>query len=199
MTGFSTLRGLVSKVDTPAERCELCNSVLPERHRHLMDPVPRRLICTCDACALLFLRRGETKYKCVPRNARSLGDFHLSDLKWDSLLIPIGLAFFFESSTERRVMGFYPSPAGSTECMLSLDAWSDIVSENPVLRTMESDVEALLVNRLHMPAEYYVTPIDKCYELVGLIRKNWHGLSGGEETWDKIRHFFVELRESTRA
>jgi len=115
------------------------------------------------------------------------------------LLIPIGLAFFLKSSTEGRVIALYPSPAGPMESMLSLDAWEDIVADNPVLDTMETDVEALLVNRLNHGGEYYLAPVDRCYELVGLIRSNWRGLSGGTEVWEKIRRFFEELKEGARA
>jgi len=135
----------------------------------------------------------------VPRRVRFLPDFQMTDAQWDSLLIPIGLAFFVENSVENRVLALYPSPAGSTESMLSLESWWDIVQENPVLTEMESDVEALLVNRLDHGAEYYIAPIDKCYQLVGLIRSNWHGLSGGTEVWEKIHDFFTELKAGANA
>jgi hypothetical protein len=39
-----------------------------------------------------------------------------------------------------------------------------------------------------------VVPIDACYKLVGLIRLNWRGLSGGADVWQKIGEFFGELR-----
>lgn len=84
------------------------------------------------------------------------------------------------------------------ESLLTLDAWTAIVEDNPVLRELRSDVEALLVNRIgHGSAkrpEYYVAPIDECYKLVGLIRTNWKGLSGGSEVWTEIGRFFDELR-----
>ena len=65
---------------------------------------------------------------------------------------------------------------------------------NPALQTMESDVEALLVNRVGAEAEYFKVPIDECYRLVGLIRKNWKGLSGGTEVWTQIQNFFSTLK-----
>lgn len=198
MSSFATLRGLARRPQT-GEHCDMCGAGVMRLHQHLIDPASRKLICACDACAVLFYHSGETKYKRVPRRARSLPEFRMSDGQWDSLLIPIGLAFFVESSAENRVLALYPSPAGSTESMLSLEAWWDIVQENPVLGTMESDVEALLVNRLDRVGEYYVAPIDKCYELVGLIRSNWRGLSGGTEVWQKIREFFSELKEGASA
>lgn len=118
----------------------------------------------------------------------------MADATWDELLIPVGMAFFFYSSADGRVMAFYPSPAGPTESLLTLEAWEEVVRDNPVLKEMEPDVEALLVNRLKGAQEYYLTPIDKCYELVGLIRSNWRGLSGGSEVWKEIQDFFDRLK-----
>jgi hypothetical protein len=168
-------------------------------HQHLIDPAARKLMCTCDACAVLFVQSGETKYKRVPRQIRRLPGFAITEAQWESLLIPIGLAFFVRSSVEGRVLALYPGAAGSTESLLPLETWSDIVRDNPVLEQMESDVEALLVNRLSRSPEYYLTPVDRCYELVGLIRSNWHGLSGGHEVWPKIAEFFATLQGTSHA
>jgi hypothetical protein len=123
----------------------------------------------------------------------------LTDAQWESLLIPINMAFFFHSSVEGRVIPLYPSPAGAVESLLPLDAWNEIVYENPVLGRLQPDIEALLVNRVGharamTEAEYYIAPIDQCYKLVGLIRANWKGLSGGPEVWIEIARFFSELR-----
>ncbi len=198
MSSFATLQRLARKTE-PGERCGLCGLGLGPQHQHLIDPATRRLVCSCGACSLLFYETGATKYKRVPRSARLLRDFHISDGQWENLMIPIGLAFFVESSSEKRVLALYPSPAGPMESLLSLDAWTDIVQENPVLGKMQSDVEALLVNRLEDEAEYYLAPIDKCYELVGLIRGNWRGFSGGTEVWVKIRQFLKELKDGSYA
>jgi hypothetical protein len=35
--------------------------------------------------------------------------------------------------------------------------------------------------------------MDKCFQLVGIIRRNWRGFSGGEEVWKEIDNFFCEL------
>ena len=64
---------------------------------------------------------------------------------------------------------------------------------------LRPDIEALLVNRVGhgrelSHAEYYIAPIDECYRLVGLIRANWKGLSGGNEVWTEIGRFFSDLR-----
>jgi hypothetical protein len=192
-TPYSVLKRFVRR-RVPDEQCDLCSQAIPPDHRHLLDPATRQLLCACDACALLFSAQADTKYRRVPDRSRFLGDFRMADATWDDLLIPVGMAFFFYSSAEGRVMAFYPSPAGPTESLLTLEAWEEVVRDNPVLKEMEPDVEALLVNRLKGAQEYYLTPIDKCYELVGLIRSNWRGLSGGSEVWKEIQDFFDRLK-----
>jgi hypothetical protein len=59
---------------------------------------------------------------------------------------------------------------------------------------LEPDVEALLVNRIGDARECYRVGVDECYRLAGLIRTNWHGLSGGSEVWAAIARFFEALR-----
>jgi hypothetical protein len=179
----------------PAERCELCSTELGPAHQHLVEPSTRRVLCACDACALLFSLRADTKYRRVPRRTRCLDDFRLSDAQWDGLLIPIGLAFFFRNSVGGKIMALYPSPGGPIESLLDLSCWEEIVHENPLLEQMEPDVEALLVNRLGQRREYYLAPIDECYRLVGVLRAHWQGLSGGDEVWQEIDRFFAELKQ----
>ena len=97
------------------------------------------------------------------------------------------------------MVALYPSPAGAVESLLPLEAWNEIAAGTPALESMRSDVEALLVNRVGHPyvtarAQYFIAPIDVCYKLVGLIRSNWRGLSGGSEVWTEIGQFFTNLR-----
>jgi hypothetical protein len=177
------------------ERCELCSAELPPEHEHLAEPSTRQLLCACQPCAILFTGETERKYRRVPRRVRYLSTFKLTDAQWDSLMIPIGMAFFFRSSTADKTLAIYPSPAGATESLLDLESWETVVQENPLLGEMEADTEALLVNRVKGEREYFIVPIDECYKLVGLIRAYWQGLSGGTEVWAEIGRFFSGLKE----
>lgn len=182
----------------PVERCELCSTALGEPHPHLLDPVSRKVTCSCEACAMLFSATG-TKYRRIPRRIRYVPGFLMTDAQWDALMIPINLAFFFYSSPADRMIALYPSPAGPTESLLSLESWKEIACDNAVLDSMEPDVEALLVQRIRGSngmggAEHYIAPIDECFRLVGLIRARWRGLSGGSDVWDEIARFFADLK-----
>jgi hypothetical protein len=197
-SAFATLRQFARK-RAPVERCEMCSRELAPEHQHLVEPTTRKLICACEACAILFDGKSGTKYKRVPRRVQFLADFQLSDAQWDGLTIPIDMAFFFKSTPHGKVIALYPSPAGPTESLLSLETWDEVELANPILKTMEADVTALLVNRVghnrgSAAAEYYLVPIDECYKLVGLIRSYWRGLSGGTEVWREIGAFFTALK-----
>ena len=197
-SAFASLRRFARK-RPPTESCELCSAALSTDHEHLVEAAAGRLLCSCTACAILFGGQPGARYRRVPRRVEFLSDFRLTDAQWEELHLPINLAFFFRSSRAGRVVAVFPSPAGGTESLLELESWNLLEEENPVLRGLEVDVEALLVNRVGRSREHYRVPIDACYRLVGLIRANWRGLSGGTEVWEEIRQFFALLKEqSTR-
>jgi len=135
------------------------------------------------------------RFKLVPRDARRLRNFEISDAEWEALALPIDLAFVFYSTGFGKMTAMYPSPAGATESLLPLTAWETLGANNPDLTGMLPDVEALLANRVGDTRAYFIAPIDKCYELVGTIRKHWKGLSGGEEVWREIDKFFAALQD----
>jgi hypothetical protein len=141
-----------------------------------------------------FVFRLDGRFKLIPREVHALPDLHLTDLEWESLALPINLAFFFHSTPENRMKAMYPSPAGATESLLPLNAWDSLVENNVALARMEPDVEALLANRVETKREYYLAPIDVCFELVGLIRVHWRGLAGGDLVWGEIEKFFSRLQ-----
>jgi len=191
---FSVLRRFMREKPL-AERCELCGTPLGPEHQHLVEPVNRRLVCSCDACAILFEGQSSSKYRRVPRRIERLADFRLTDLQWESLHLPINLAFFYFSSPANRVIAMFPSPAGATESLLPLESWNELAIDNPVLPELKPDVEALLVNRVGEGRQYIRVPIDECFKLVGLIRTHWRGLSGGTEVWREITRFFSSLND----
>ncbi len=214
---LGTLRRFVRQRE-PFEQCEICSAAIPTdpNHRHLLDARTRQVLCACDACALSLGNNqpaapgthadhtaqrapapapasAAPRYRLIPRRVHALSDFEMTDAIWDGVLIPVGMAFFFFNSAQNKMMAYYPSPAGPTESLLSPDAWEAIIRANPDLAAMESDVEALLVNRVRGAHDYYRVPIDECYRLVGLVRMYWQDLSGGAEVWGEIGTFFADL------
>ncbi len=181
-----------------AERCELCSAALPAEHDHLFEPGRRGLVCACAACAVLFGHRGAVKYRRVPRRVEFLADLRLTDVQWVALGLPVNLAFFLHSTPAGRIVAVYPSPGGATEAPLPPEAWEALVEENPALRELEPDVEALLANRVGAARDHYRVGIDQCYRLVGLLRTHWRGFSGGSAVWEEVGRFFAGLKEQCR-
>ena len=180
----------------PAERCELCAAgIAPHpHHEHLLEPRDRQLLCSCTPCALLFPVEAQKRFRRVPRRLWWLSGFTMSDATWDSLAIPVNMAFLLTSVPSGDLHAYYPSPAGATESLLTLAGWTELVQANPALSSMQPAVEALLINRVGARRDHFIAPIDRCYELVGLLRVSWRGLSGGTEVWQRIGAFFDELR-----
>lgn len=179
-----------------AQKCEMCAEVIGEWHGHVVDLDGRGLMCTCRGCALLFTSQGagNGRFRTVPERYRHAAGVPLAAAIWDSIGIPVGMAFFFTNSAMERTVGFYPSPAGATESLLSLDAWNDLLAATPAFSDLQSDVEALLVHKQENGFEFFAVPIDVCYELVGLVRTTWKGFDGGEEARAALDEFFAALR-----
>ena len=195
---FASLQRLLTKrPPPPGERCDYCASPLAIEHGHLIDLQARRIMCSCRPCYLVFEPEGAAggRYKPVPTRYVELADFAVSDAAWEQLQIPIGLAFFFDNSVEARTIALYPGPAGATESQLDLAAWNGVVDGDPVLATLEPDVEAVVILRRKGTTRCFVVPIDAAYKLVGIIRIAWRGFDGGPEAWTKIDQFFSELQE----
>jgi hypothetical protein len=207
--------------DDAEEHCEFCATGIPSEHGHVADLEQSSLACACRACYLLFtqagrawddhppaspastspegVRRGSARYRSVPDRYLRDSSRPMSAMEWDELQIPVGLAFFLNSS-ERGLGGFYPSPAGATECTLDLAAWERLATAYPLLGAAEPDVEAVLLCRdSHASeAEYFIVPIDVCYELAGRMRMLWKGFDGGSEARASIDEFLTGVRKRAR-
>lgn len=176
------------------EHCDLCGGEIPPDHRHLLHLEERRIACSCETCRALL--QGDSPWRPAGTRTLWLSDLALSDEVWARFGIPIGLAFFLARGSG-GVVALYPSPVGATESELDLDAWAELVSANPGLQDLEPEIEGLIVNRLSDPPQYAVAPIDDCYRLVGLIKAEWQGISGGTAVAAAVERFFAELE--TRA
>ncbi|GLY70064.1 DUF5947 family protein [Amycolatopsis taiwanensis] len=191
----SALRRAIQRpADGPAdvaERCEMCGLAVPVEHRHVLDVRHGEPRCVCQACALLFERdaAAEGRYRLIPGRRLRVPEFVAADLG-----VPVGLAFFVRQPGG-GVVAHYPSPAGATRWEVEAAAWEAVEGTCPPVREMLPGVQALLVNTARGRREHWLVPIDDCYRLVALIRREWRGLSGGSEVWPAIDGFFADLDE----
>ncbi len=194
---IALLQQMMQKRPPPGERCDYCSTSLTPEHSHLIELAARRILCACRPCYIVFEPEGAAlgKYRAIPTSYREITEFAIDDPKWDALQVPIGLAFFFYNSIEKRMVAFYPSPAGATESLLPLDTWDEITAQYPDLASIKPDVEAILIQRNKEVSRSFIVPIDSAYELVGLIRTSWKGFDGGQEAHEKIADYFWKVRE----
>lgn len=146
-----------------AERCELCGAAVAARHDHLVDGAGPRLLCACDACAVVA-----EPGRRVRRRVERLGVASPSAATWRALNVPVDLAFFFTTGDDATLGARYPGPAGAVEAALPGDALARLAAEIPAAATLARDVEALVVDR-RRDAVYRAT-IDVAFELVASLR-----------------------------
>src|SRR5581483_8874286 len=101
-TALSSLQQLMRE-RAPLERCELCSAGLADDHTHLIQLETRQLMCVCDECAISFGETQAGNYRRIPRRVKALPNLQLDDAQWDALYIPVGMAFFFYNSFEKKV------------------------------------------------------------------------------------------------
>ncbi len=179
-------------VAAETEACDLCGLGIPEDHRHLLHLAERRIVCACEAC--WAMRSGEGDYRPTGNRTVWLAGLDVPDDLWATFQVPIGLAFFMESTVTGCIVAMYPSPGGATESELHFDSWNRMRELNPVLQSLEADIEGLIANRLSDPRTYVIAPIDRCYELTGTIKAAWEGISGGPGVERAVDAFFDALR-----
>ena len=196
------IRATKAAAAAPGETCEMCAAAILPEHGHVADLEQSSLQCVCRPCYLLFThsQAGGGRYKGVPDRYLYDPSRPMSAAEWDELEIPVGLAFFLDSTQAGEVTGFYPSPAGVTECRLDLSAWARIAEAHPLLAAIEPDVEAALITRTDKTnvIEHFIVPIDACYELAGRMRMLWKGFDGGTEALQSIAEFLDDVRSHAR-
>ena len=177
----------------PEEHCDLCNTTVPSDHRHMLNLYERQIVCVCESC--WALRSGDPEFRPTGSRTLWLEDFELPEELWAQFRIPIGLAFFMHSTVTNCVVAMYPSPAGATESELHFETWSRLVAMNPVLRDLEPDAEALIVNRTADPPAFAIAPDRPLLH----ARRPDQGVVGGHlgrrRAWSEaIAAYFDELR-----
>nr|WP_223243330.1 DUF5947 family protein [Streptomyces sp. CBMA123] len=194
------LRRLREPAPPRPEQCGLCGRDLPPGHRHLVDVEERALACTCTACGLLFQQPGAAggRYRTVPDRCLVDRDAEVDERAWSVLGVPVGTVFLFRNAVLDRLLAFYPGPAGATESEVDEEAWQRALGTSRLAAALEPDVEALLLRRTEGRIDCYLVPIDYCYELVGRLRRCWHGFDGGAEARAELDAFFAQLADRAR-
>jgi hypothetical protein len=190
------LRAASPAPSVATEQCELCGGHVGERHGHGVDAELHRLVCLCDPCRIVLGANPESRgrFRALPDRVVADPAFAVAEGEWDALGIPVSTAFFFHDSAAGGIVAFYPGPAGATESLLDPRAWESLAASSAVAAELAPDTEAMLVRRTVDVHESYLVPVDRCYELVGLLRTHWRGFDGGQDAHDALDEFFGRVR-----
>jgi hypothetical protein len=192
VSGLAALARYVRR-PTGEAACELCAAPCAEEHAHVVDVEARHIACVCGACALVFCAPGERRFRTIPRQVRRERVFAAGEA-WADLGIPVGVAFCFYASRAQRWIAVLPGAAGATEAELEEARWARVCAASALARSLAPDVEALLVRaRPGRAMEAFAAPIDRCYELAGILRRTWRGFDGGDRAHDELDTFFGRL------
>ncbi|GHI01931.1 hypothetical protein AQI88_17320 [Streptomyces cellostaticus] len=178
-------------VTAEPEVCDLCAAPVADEHPHLYDTEAAQVQCVCRPCSVLFAEdgAGEGRHRLVPRRR-----LRLPPVDTAVLGVPVGLVFFVPRC-DGTVTAQGPSPAGAMRWEVDAAAWQRLATMCPQLASVAPEVEALLVNTVRGADEHWIVPIDDCFRMVALVRREWRGLSGGGRVWPAVERFFAELTE----
>jgi hypothetical protein len=180
--------------DDPAARCDLCSAPIGPEHRHLLELPSHLLRCACRACTVVLgaAGAGGGRYRLIPERFRELPALAQDDARWADLRLPVSLAFLVRRESGGG-LAVFPGALGPTDAPIDAERWTALESAYPDVQDMETEVEAVLVNRLRGKRECWLVPLDQCYRLVAVLRARWEGINGGREVWIEIDRFFARL------
>jgi hypothetical protein len=175
-------------------RCDLCSAPIGPEHRHLLEFPSHLLRCACRACTVVLgaAGAGGGRYRLIPERLRELPALARDDARWADLRLPVSLAFLVRRESGGG-LAVFPGALGPTDAPIDADRWAALEAAYPDVQDMESEVEAVLVNRLHGQHECWLVPLDQCYRLVAVLRSRWEGINGGTAVWLEIDRFFAQL------
>ncbi|WP_053960305.1 DUF5947 family protein [Sulfobacillus thermosulfidooxidans] len=176
------------------EVCEVCNRLIPAHdHRHLLRLQTAQVVCACPHCALLFDAPGQNQYQTIPTRIKKLDRAILGQDFWDVMKVPVHLVGIIKRRGGQAEI-FYPSPAGAVSGGPISQGFLT-PSLQQALGSVSDEVEVLLIADLAGMSEGFLIPLDRFYELIGLLRLSWQGLSGGNEVSRRIHQFFDQLAQ----
>ena len=133
-------------------------------------------------------------YRLIPTRHLALLDFQVTGELWTGPGQSRKIVYLLRSSEARCVLAVYLDPAGIQESVLDLESWKMLLTRNPLLDSLEPDVEVLLINRMEQAPACFIVPIDTCSRLTGLLTARLRGMESSRKLWRAIDAFFADMQ-----
>ena len=146
--------------------CRFCSAPLDTFSNPLFEVATQRIVPACEKCASRFSRNDGRPFKLIPRETRALENFQMPDVSWQAFNLSAGVTFVFYSTAATALLSVCKMAAMTVESTVPREVWKAIVEANPALEEMRPDVEGFLIVHALDFKEYYIAPIDVCYNLV---------------------------------
>ncbi len=136
MNGLARL-GRFVRGRSALERCGLCASTLDATHSHLDQVDSGKLHCSCTVCANV-MSQALGKFRRVPDRVSSLADLRLTAEEWQGFGVPVGIAFFVESTSRAATVAFCRSPLGHVDTTVPGGAGDGSRGKNRLPRRLQA-------------------------------------------------------------
>ena len=152
--------------DTANGLCRFCSSALDSPPNPLFEVATQRVLFACNPCASRFEKRSGGPFKLIPRSTRQIEDFRMPEVPWQTYDLPGNVTFVFYCTAAAKLLSVCKVAAGTVDLTVPREVWKAIIEANPVLEEMRPDVEGLLIIHTGDSREYFIAPIDVCYNLI---------------------------------
>jgi hypothetical protein len=178
-----------------APLCDLCGHELARGHRRLIDLATNLVLAACAGCEHSVVPDGRKslRYQVVSDRYVRLPRGVIKSGRWDALRIPVALAFLVHRSLHDEYVAYYPSPNGPLVEELTRDQWADMMGGEHLLESLQSDVEALLVDARGVTPAGYIVPITTYFDFDRRLGDDWRGYDGGLQAAGVVDAFVMSL------
>ena len=172
---------------------------LAAEHSHLVEPASRQLVCSCDACSILFSGQQSRAISTGSQRRRVLAGLPTDRCPMGRSTSTDQPGLFHDKHAGRPRARLLPESGRGHRIAPGARGLARLGGGEPDPRPTRAGCRSTPGQSDEQGSRVLPRPIDECYKLVGLIRANWRGLSGGSGSLGGSGQFFTRLKKRSRS